>query len=309
MAQSFAELMKNRKKDSEKLAEAVNNLDKKQNNSDADERFWQPSLDESDRGSAVIRLLPAPKGEDLAFVKLFNHAFQGPGGWYIENCLSTIGKDDPVLEFNSKLWDSKTKAGEEQGRKQKRNLFYYSNVLVLKDPLHPENEGKVFLFRYGKKIMDKIKEKQFPEFGEDPINPFDLLEGLNFKMKLTVNLVNGKKMRNYDACSFDDTPSALLGGDEDKMMKVWESEYSLNQFLKDDQFKDYETLRARLKKVLELDDEDLGSKSKKPAQEAPKSEPKAPAEKAPEKEEEIPFKVEESSDDDDENFFKNLIDD
>ena len=183
-----------------------------------DERLWKPTMDKTGNGYAVIRFLPAPKGEDLPWVKLWNHAFQGPTGqWYIENSLTTLGNNDPVSEYNSKLWNSGIESDKEIARRQKRKLSYYSNIYVVSDTANPQNEGKVFLYRYGKKIFDKVMEAMQPPFPDtDPINPFDFWEGANFKLKL--RKVDG--YWNYDLSSFDG-PTKLLD-DDDELENVWE---------------------------------------------------------------------------------------
>lgn len=213
-----------------------------------DDRFWKPSLGKGDTGSAVIRFLPAPEGEDLPWVKMYSHAFQGPTGlWYIENSRTTIGDKDPVGEYNRKLWASGSEADKEVVRKQKRKLSYYSNIYVIKDPVNPENEGKVKLFKYGKKIFDKIMGAMQPEFDdEDPINPFDLWSGANFRLKIT------KKdgYWNYDKSEFA-LPEPLMD-DDDAMEAIWKKEYSLATFTSTDQFKPYEQLQKRLNDVLGL---------------------------------------------------------
>ena len=211
----------------------------------ADERFWKPEMDKTGVGSAVIRFLPAPDGEDLPWVKLYSHAFQGPGGWYIENSLTTLGQKDPISEHNRELWNTGTEANKEIVRKQKRKLSYYSNIYVVKDPAHPENEGKVFLFKYGKKIFDKILNAMQPEFeDEEPINPFDFWGGANFRLK--IRKVEG--YWNYDKSEFD-SASALLD-DDDALEALWKKEYSLAAIVAPDQFKSYEDLEKRLKYVL-----------------------------------------------------------
>ena len=211
-----------------------------------DERLWKPELDKSGTGSAVIRFLPAPDGEELPWVKVFKHAFQGPTGkWYIENSLTTIGKNDPVSEHNSALWNTGLETDKETARKQKRKLEYYSNIYVVSDPKHPENNGKVFLFRYGKKIFDKIMAAMQPEFeDETPINPFDFWEGANFKLKL--RKVDG--YWNYDKSEFE-APSALFD-DDDKLEELWGKEHSLTAFTDNTNFKSYDELKKRLDVVL-----------------------------------------------------------
>jgi hypothetical protein len=214
-------------------------------NGGADERFWKPELDGTGNGYAVIRFLPAPEGESVPWAKLYSHAFQGPGGWYIENSLTTKGEKDPVGEVNRKLWNSGSDDDKEVARKQKRKLSYYSNILVVNDPKNPDNNGKVFLYKYGKKIHDKILAAMNPEFqDETPINVFDLWEGANFKLK--IKTVAG--YWNYDSSEFS-APSAL-SSDDDELESIWKKEYSLEAFTSPDQFKSYEELEQRLNLVL-----------------------------------------------------------
>jgi hypothetical protein len=211
----------------------------------SDERVWKLDVDKSGNGYAVIRFLPAPDGEDLPFVKLYSHAFQGPSGWYIENSLTTLGQKDPVSEYNTLLWNNGTDAGKEVARKQKRKLTYISNIYVVKDPTNPENEGKVFLFKYGKKIFDKIMEAMQPEYeDETPINAFDFWQGANFKLKAK----NVAGYRNYDSSEFAN-PSPLLD-DDDAMEAIWKKQYSLAELVAPDQFKTYDELKKRLDSVL-----------------------------------------------------------
>jgi len=211
----------------------------------ADERLWKPEMDKTGNGYAVIRFLPAPDGEELPWAKMYSHAFQGPGGWYIENSLTTIGGKDPVSEYNRELWNSGIDADKETVRKQKRKLSYYANIYVVQDKANPQNEGKVFLYKFGKKIFDKIMEAMQPEFeDETPINPFDFWQGANFKLKL-------KKVAgywNYDSSEFD-RPGALLD-DDDALEALWKKQYSLAALTAADQFKSYEQLETRLKMVL-----------------------------------------------------------
>ncbi len=211
----------------------------------ADERFWKAELDKTGVGSAVIRFLPAPDGEELPWVKVYSHAFQGPGGWYIENSLTTTGGKDPVSDYNRTLWNSGNDADKDTVRKQKRKLSYYSNVYVVRDPLHPENEGRVFLFKYGKKIFDKVLEAMQPEFDDEtPINPFDFWQGANFKLKI----VKKDGFWNYDKSEFDKVTPLL--DDDDALEALWKKEYSLSAITAPDQFKSYEDLERRLKTVL-----------------------------------------------------------
>ena len=210
-----------------------------------DERLWKPELDKSGNGYAVIRFLPAVEGEDMPWAKVWNHAFQGPTGqWYIENSLTTVGQKDPVSEHNTKLWNTGLESDKETARKQKRKLQYFSNIYVVSDSKHPENEGKVFLYRYGKKIFDKLMAAMQPEFeDETPINPFDFWEGANFKLK--IRKVDG--YWNYDKSEFE-TPSAL--GDDSVIEGIWKKQYALKEFTASTNFKSYEELKTRLDAVL-----------------------------------------------------------
>jgi len=211
----------------------------------ADERLWKPELDKTGNGYAVVRFLPAPEGEDLPWAKVYSHAFQGPGGWYIENSLTTIGSKDPVSEYNRELWNSGNEGDKDVVRKQKRKLSYFANIYVVKDPVNPHNEGSVFLFKFGKKIFDKVTAAMQPEFeDETPINPFDFWAGANFKLK--IRKVDG--YWNYDKSEFD-APSPLLT-DDDALEAVWKKEYALADFTAQSNFKSYEDLERRLKSVL-----------------------------------------------------------
>ena len=211
----------------------------------ADERLWKPEVDKTGNGYAVIRFLPAPESEDIPWAKMYSHAFQGPGGWYIENSLTTTGGKDPVSEHNRELWNSGNESDKDVVRKQKRKLSYYANIYVVKDPTNPQNEGGVFLYKFGKKIFDKVMEAMQPEFeDETPINPFDFWQGANFKLKI----VKKDGYWNYDKSEFD-TVSPLLE-DEDALEALWGKEYSLAAVNAADQFKSYEDLEKRLKYVL-----------------------------------------------------------
>ena len=210
-----------------------------------DERLWKPELDKTGNGYAVIRFLPAPENEEFPWAKMYTHAFQGPGGWYIENSLTTNGQKDPVSDHNRELWNSGNEADKDTVRKQKRKLSYYSNIYVVKDPTNPQNEGKVFLFKYGKKIFDKIMEAMQPEFeDETPINPFDFWQGANFKLKI----VKKDGYWNYDKSEFDKVGPVLE--DDDALEGLWKKQYSLAAVTAPDQFKTYEDLEKRLKYVL-----------------------------------------------------------
>jgi hypothetical protein len=243
---SFADLKKQSKLGN-LTAKLVKEVEKMNNNggSSSDDRLWKLECDKSGNGYAVIRFLPAPNGEDLPFVKLYSHAFQGPGGWYIENSLTTLGQKDPVSELNSELWNNGTDAGKELARKQKRKLTYVANIYVVKDPANPANEGKVFLFKFGKKIFDKLTAAMQPEFeDEEAIDPFDFWQGANFKLKAK----NVAGYRNYDSSEFA-RPEPLLD-DDDAMEAVWKKQFSLAELVAADQFKTYDELKKRLEYVL-----------------------------------------------------------
>jgi len=211
----------------------------------ADERLWKLEVDKAGNGYAVIRFLPAPDKEELPWAKLYSHAFQGPGGWYIENSLTTLGGKDPVSEYNRLLWNSGIDADKELARKQKRKLSYTANIYVVKDPTNPHNEGKVFLYKFGKKIFDKLTAAMQPEFeDEEAIDPFDFWKGANFKLKAK----NVAGYRNYDSSEFA-AVSPLLE-DDDAMEAIWNKQYSLVEFTNPDQFKSYTELQTRLDAVL-----------------------------------------------------------
>lgn len=245
MASSFADLKRTGQNSLDRLTNELEKLSAPASNSNRDERLWQPTVDKAGNGYAVIRFLPAPPNEDMPFVRMWTHGFQGTGGWYIENSLSTIGKPDPVGELNSKLWNSGIDSDKATVRKQKRQLSFYSNIYVVKDPSNPENEGKVFLYKYGKRIFDKINDLMNPQFpDEKPVNPFDLWAGANFNLK--IRKVEG--YRNYDKSEF--SGSSPLLEDDDALEKIWQSQYSLAEIVDPKNFKSYDELKARLNKVL-----------------------------------------------------------
>jgi len=231
----------------DKLTKAIEETQKPRYAKD-DDRFWQPDVDKAGNGFAIVRLLDAPEvdGEDgLPWVQSFNHGFQGPGGWYIENCPTTIGGKCPACEHNSTLWNSGIEANKDIVRKQKRRLTYVANILVVSDKNRPENEGQVFLWKFGKKIFDKIQEKLAPEFeDETAMNPFDFWKGANLKIK--IRQVEG--FRNYDKSEFD-LPSAIAETDKE-IEEIWKSAHSLQQFVQPDQFKTFDELSERLNRVL-----------------------------------------------------------
>jgi len=246
MNESFSALKRARTSSLDKLSQELNKLANPQaQSSNADDRFWQPEVDKAGNGYAVIRFLPATQNEELPWVRIWNHGFQGPGGWYIENSLTTLNQQDPVAEMNSKLWNSGNDKDKEIVRQRKRRLTYITNILIVKDPAHPENEGKVFLYKFGKKIFDKINEKMNPQFeDETPMNPFDFWEGANFKLKIR----NVEGYRNYDKSEFDDATE--IADDESDIEAIWKKQHSLQAFLAPSNFKTYEELKKRLDKVL-----------------------------------------------------------
>ena len=211
-----------------------------------DDRFWRPELDKASNGYAVIRFLPAPPNEDLPWAKLYTHGFQGRGGWFIENSRTTFGEKDPVSEMNSELWNSGIESDKDIARARKRKLQYISNILVISDPANPQNEGKIFLYKFGKKIFDKIQEAMEPEFADEKaVNPFDLWDGANFKLK--VRKISG--FINYDKSEFD-SPSELFDGDDAQLEELWKKQYSLTAFTDPSNFKSYDELKQRLMEVV-----------------------------------------------------------
>jgi len=239
-----------KKKSKTSIDQLVKRLEEDTNKKDyKDDRFWRPELDKSKNGFAVIRFLPPVDGEDIPWVKLYSHAFQGPGGWYIENSLTTLNQKDPVSEMNSMLWNSGVDSDKDLARVRKRKLNYISNVLVISDPANPQNEGKVFLFKYGSKIFEKIQEAMQPEFkDEDPVDPFNFWTGANFKLK--IRQVGGYV--NYDKSEFD-SASALFDGNDEKLEKVWKAQHALKTFADPSNFKSYDELKQKLQDILKGD--------------------------------------------------------
>lgn len=265
---SFANL-KRQSGNLDKLSKAIEDLNKSSEGSnDKVDNFWRPEVDKAGNGMATIRFLPASEkdGEDgLPWVKIFSHGFQGPGGWLIDNCLTTKDQKCPVCEHNSTLWNSGIEANKDVVRKQKRKLNYVSNVYIVSDPKHPENEGKVFLFRYGKKIFDKITEAMNPQFeDESAVNPFDLWKGANFKLK--IRKVEG--YQNYDKSEFES--ASALSSDDATLEKIWKSQYSLQELINDKEFKSYDELKKRLDKVLGLNGETVSKTTVEQIKETPK---------------------------------------
>ena len=248
---SFANLKKSRNDFMKKLNDEINKVNNPETETKnyTDDRIWKAEVDKSGNGYAVIRFLPPCDGEDVPWARVFNHGFQGPTGqWYIENSLTTIGKKDPVSEYNRTLWNSGIEANKEIARKQKRRLTYFSNIYVVSDPKNPQNEGKVFLYKYGKKIFDKINDLMNPEFeDETPVNPFDFWEGANFKLK--IRKVEG--YQNYDKSEFE--KPAQLVEDEAELERIWKTQYKLSEFSDDSNFKTFDELQERLNTVLGLD--------------------------------------------------------
>lgn len=302
MANNFETLRQNRKSSFDKLTNELNKLSQNtpQDNTN-DDRFWKPDVDKAGNGYAIIRFLPAPAGEDVPFVRIWDHGFQGTGGWYIEKSLTTLGKQDPVSEYNTKLWNSGIESNKDLVRKQKRRLSYFSNIFVVSDPTRPENNGKVFLFKYGKKIFDKLNEAMHPQFpGEVAVNPFDLWEGANFKLK--IRQVEG--YRNYDKSEFDAPGS--LEGDDAFLESVWKSEHSLSELIDPKHFKSYDELKMRLEKAIGLTNETGQARSHSdheeeafPVPQKSAAAPSAPKASAPWDDDE----------DEDLNFFKKLASD
>lgn len=301
----IATLRKMRNTDFSKITQQFENIanPKSESKSYADDRFWKLDPDKAGNASATIRFLPKTEGDDLPWVSVFSHGFQGPTGkWYIENSLTTIGENDPVGELNSKLWNSTTddnSPARKQARAQKRKLSYVANILVVNDPKHPENNGKVFLFKFGKKIFDKIMDKARPTFeDEEPVNVFDLWEGADFKLRQ--KKVEGYP--NYDQSAFENK-SAIYGGDEDKILKVVNSQYKLSEFLDRKNFKSYEELSRKLAMVLNSE-EKVTKAQRDDDEDTPRQEVQEV--KKPVQQVKISKRVEEDDDDDAVSFFQKL---
>ena len=242
---SFEQLKANRDSAISKLVAAGSaNSEKKDY---GDDRMWKPTVDKAGNGYAVIRFLPAAEGEDLPWVRYWDHGFKGSTGrWYIEKSLTSIGQQDPVSELNSQLWNSGRDEDKEIARQRKRRLHHVSNILVVSDSANPENEGKVFLYEYGKKIMDKLMDVMQPQFADEtPVNPFDFWSGANFKLK--IRQVEG--YRNYDKSEFD-APSQLFNGDEAQLEEVYNKLYKLGEFTDPESYKSYAELKKKLFEVI-----------------------------------------------------------
>jgi len=248
---SFDALKKNRSSSLQKLNAQLEKVSQKSYSDPNEGKFWKPTRDQAGNGFAIIRFLPAPAGEEMPFVRIWDHGFQGPTGlWYIENSLTTINQDDPVSEYNSKLWNSGLDSDKEIARKQKRRLKYVANIMVIKDSGNAANEGKVFMYQFGKKIFDKLNDLMNPQFeDEDPVNPFDLWEGANFRLKIR----QFEGYPNYDKSEFD-APSAL-STDDAELERIYNQEHSLQELIDPKNFKSYAELKAKLYRVLALDEE------------------------------------------------------
>lgn len=306
----FENLKRNRGQDLAKLAKDAEKTASGGGGFERDERYWSPTVDKAGNGTAVIRFLPGTEGDDIPWVQLWNHAFKGPGGWYIENSRTTLGKDekDPCGEFNSELWNSVTddedpkseSPARKQAKHQKRKLTYISNVLVVKDPGNPANEGKVFLYKYGKKIFEKLNNKMNPpEDDIAAISPFDMWDGANFRLR--IRKVDGN--RNYDTSEFDSV--SKISDDDSVLESIYNKQHSLKAIVAPDQFKSYDELKKRLDKVLKIEGGKTAARETDEDRPAPRSAPPVESRAAPEKE---PAPSADSNDDDDEglSFFKNL---
>lgn len=249
---SFKDLKNNRKNLTEKLKQSLHETSKSGSDEDSG-LFWKLQTDKkSGIGEAVIRFLPPSEGEDASYVKLWSHGFQSKltSKWYIENSLTTLGQEDPVGEMNRELWNTGSEANKNIARSRKRKLNYYSNILVIKDKANPENEGKVFLFRYGPKIFEMIQKQIEPQYDDvESVNVFDFWEGANFRMRAKTIFIDNKPVPNYDDSEFD-RPSALLKGDDTKLEALWHQQHSLQEIVSPAKFKSYDDLKKRLKEVL-----------------------------------------------------------
>jgi len=244
---SFANLKSTRASAINKLVEAAQAAGGNNYEKSSDDKYWKPEVDKSGNGYAVIRFLPAPEGEALPWAKYWDHGFKGPSGlWYIEKSLTSIGQTDPLGEMNSELWNSGIESNKAIVRERKRRLSHVANIMVVSDPSNPQNEGKVFLYKFGKKIFDKLMESMQPEFADEtPVNPFDFWEGADFKLKIR----NVEGYRNYDRSEFA-APAALFDGDDEKLETVYNQLNSLEEFTDPKNYKSYDELKARLMKVL-----------------------------------------------------------
>ncbi len=292
---SFANLKRNRDQIS-KLVQAAETAGGGEKKNYSDERIWKPTVDKAGNGYAVLRFLPSAEGQDLPWVRYWDHGFKGPTGlWYIENSLTSIGQPDPVGELNSRLWNSGIESDKDRARDQKRRLHYVVNVLIVQDPSNPSNEGKVMLYKFGKKIFDKIMDSMQPEFAdESPVNPFDFWEGADFKLKIR----NVEGYRNYDKSEFSSS-TGLYDGDEAKLEAVYNQLHDLSEFSDPKNYKTYDELKTKLSRF--LGEEAVSSGAPTMRQEAQMNEP-APAPMEPVTAESVPA----SDDDDTMSYFARL---
>jgi len=302
MTLSFADLKKNRAASINSLNEELGKFQKKTYTDNSD-KYWQLTVDKAGNGSATIRFLPSPEGESKPVIRFWEHSFEGPkkgdekGQWYIEKSLTTLGQDDPVSEYNNKMWETGLKKNQDIVRDRKRKLYYVSNIYVVKDPANPDNDGKVFLYKYGQKIFTRINDLMNPAFDDiEKVNPFDLWEGANFKLRATK--VAG--YRNYDKSDWD-KPSPLLD-DDAELERIWKSEESLEKVIDPSEFKTYAQLKARLDKVLRINTSDdlEAQKTAKPKMDKLNSDDNPPWTD--------PDGSHQDEDGDDDNFFKRFED-
>lgn len=307
----FASFKKSSKSSIGKIAKELEKVTKGGGeNSYKDDRFWKAEVDKTGNGYAVIRFLPAPPSEDLPWVRIFSHGFQSKGGWYIENCPTTVGGKCPVCEANNELWNSGNEDDKNIARDRKRKLSYISNIMVIDDPVNPANNGKVFLFRYGKKIFDKINDKMNPQYkDEDAVNPFDFWQGANFKLKIR----NVEGYTNYDKSEFS-ASAPLLDGNDKELEALWRKEYALLDFVKPDQFKPHAELKTKFQSVIngsasaKAENMDLSEDEEESTQ--AKFTPKFPAKEAKAPGREVKAKSESNDSDDDAlDYFKRLAQD
>ena len=296
---SFSNLKRNRDQISKLLKAAESNSGSSEKKSYVDDRIWKPTVDQAGNGYSVIRFLPASEGAELPWVRFWDHGFKGPTGlWYIENSLTSIGQADPVGELNSRLWNSGNDADKEKARNQKRRLHYVSNIFVKSDPGNPTNEGKVFIFKFGKKIFDKIMDVMQPQFAdEDPINPFDFWEGADFKLKIR----NVEGYRNYDKSEF--ASQSALSEDDTKLEDIYNKMYGLKEFVDPTNYKTYDELKEKLNRVLGMDTVSMGAPTMK--QEIQMNEPEMPVQNVTQISEE-PSSNEKEDEDDTMSYFAKL---
>ena len=296
---SFSNLKRNRDQISKLLKAAESNSGSSEKKSYVDDRIWKPTVDQAGNGYSVIRFLPASEGAELPWVRFWDHGFKGPTGlWYIENSLTSIGQADPVGELNSRLWNSGNDADKEKARNQKRRLHYVSNIFVKSDPGNPTNEGKVFIFKFGKKIFDKIMDVMQPQFAdEDPINPFDFWEGADFKLKIR----NVEGYRNYDKSEF--AGQSALSEDDTKLEDVYNKMYGLKEFVDPTNYKTYDELKEKLNRVLGEDTVSMGAPTMK--QEIQMNEPEMPVQNVTQISE-TPSSIEKEDEDDTMSYFAKL---